>query len=196
MPPTKLMNARRFIRSPRRRHGRLDIHEHEIGASDPALATLSGRRVFSMDVCFGASWLADCCTCSRQLMGWPGRAQRPTTTVEQDGEASKLKELMMHTHQKSSDPIATIGLDIGKNTFHLVGPLASSEAGTVNPTSDHAADAPPARAMNSRRRMRPPGSTRISEYQKSHASTKAIAASQSDEARNVGCGSMNETALA
>jgi transposase len=27
----------------------------------------------------------------------------------------------MHTHQKSSDPVATIGLDIGKNTFHLVG---------------------------------------------------------------------------
>ena len=27
----------------------------------------------------------------------------------------------MHTHQESSDPIATIGLDIGKNTFHLVG---------------------------------------------------------------------------
>jgi len=27
----------------------------------------------------------------------------------------------MHTQQKSSDPVATIGLDIGKNTFHLVG---------------------------------------------------------------------------
>jgi len=27
----------------------------------------------------------------------------------------------MHTHQKASDPVATIGLDIGKNTFHLVG---------------------------------------------------------------------------
>ena len=27
----------------------------------------------------------------------------------------------MHTHHKSSDPVATIGLDIGKNTFHLVG---------------------------------------------------------------------------
>jgi hypothetical protein len=27
----------------------------------------------------------------------------------------------MHTHQKSCDPVATIGLDIGKNTFHLVG---------------------------------------------------------------------------
>ena len=27
----------------------------------------------------------------------------------------------MHTHQQSSDPVATIGLDIGKNTFHLVG---------------------------------------------------------------------------
>ena len=27
----------------------------------------------------------------------------------------------MHTHQQSSDSVATIGLDIGKNTFHLVG---------------------------------------------------------------------------
>jgi len=27
----------------------------------------------------------------------------------------------MHTHRRSSDPVATIGLDIGKNTFHLVG---------------------------------------------------------------------------
>jgi ribosomal protein S6E (S10) len=45
----------------------------------------------------------------------------PKATVEQDGEASKLKELAMHTHQKSSDTVATIGLDIGKNTFHLVG---------------------------------------------------------------------------
>jgi hypothetical protein len=27
----------------------------------------------------------------------------------------------MCTHQKSSDPVATISLDIGKDTFHLVG---------------------------------------------------------------------------
>jgi transposase len=27
----------------------------------------------------------------------------------------------MHTHQNSSNPVATIGVDIGKNTFHLVG---------------------------------------------------------------------------
>ena len=27
----------------------------------------------------------------------------------------------MYTHQRSANPIATIGLDIGKNTFHLVG---------------------------------------------------------------------------
>src|SRR5262245_8634951 len=54
-------------------------------------------------------------------MGWPGRAQSPRTTAEPDGEASKLKELTMHTHQQSSQPVATIGLDIGKNTFHLVG---------------------------------------------------------------------------
>src|SRR5262249_34981854 len=54
-------------------------------------------------------------------MGWPGRAQSPRTTAEPDGGASKLKELTMHTHQQSSQPVATIGLDIGKNTFHLVG---------------------------------------------------------------------------
>ena len=59
--------------------------------------------------------------CMSLVMGWPGRAQRHKTTVEQDGEASKLKELTMHTHQQSSDPVATVGLDIGKNTFHLVG---------------------------------------------------------------------------
>jgi hypothetical protein len=41
-----------------------------------------------------------CCACSPPLMGWPGRAQRSKTTVEQDGQASKLKELRMHTHQK------------------------------------------------------------------------------------------------
>ena len=27
----------------------------------------------------------------------------------------------MHAHRQSSDPVATIGIDIGKNTFHLVG---------------------------------------------------------------------------
>jgi hypothetical protein len=53
-------------------------------------------------------------------MGWPGRAQRPKATVKQDEEASKLKELTMHTHQRSANLIATIGLDIGKNTFHLL----------------------------------------------------------------------------
>src|SRR5262249_59325659 len=54
-------------------------------------------------------------------MGWPGRAQRPKANVEAGGEASKLQELTMHTHRRSSDPVATIGLDIGKTTFHLVG---------------------------------------------------------------------------
>jgi hypothetical protein len=27
----------------------------------------------------------------------------------------------MRTHLKSSNPVTTIGLDIGKNTFHLIG---------------------------------------------------------------------------
>ena len=57
----------------------------------------------------------------RVRMGWPGRAQRPRSNIEQRGEASKLKELTMHIHQKSSGLVAKIGLDIGKNTFHLVG---------------------------------------------------------------------------
>jgi hypothetical protein len=42
-------------------------------------------------------------------------------TAEQGGRASKLKEPAMHTHQKSSAAVAVIGIDIGKNTFHLVG---------------------------------------------------------------------------
>jgi hypothetical protein len=50
-----------------------------------------------------------------------GFAQRPKATVEQAGRHQSSRSPMMHTHQKSSDPIATIGLDIGKNTFHLVG---------------------------------------------------------------------------
>jgi hypothetical protein len=53
-------------------------------------------------------------------MGWPGRAQRPKTTVEQDGEASKLKELTRHTQVKSSNPVTTIGLDIGKSKRDLM----------------------------------------------------------------------------
>jgi len=34
-------------------------------------------------------------------------------SLEQDGEASRLNELTMQTRQQSSDPVATIGVDIG-----------------------------------------------------------------------------------
>src|SRR6516162_6284500 len=37
------------------------------------------------------------------------------------GRHQSSRSSVMHTHQKSSDPVATIGIDIGKNTFHLVG---------------------------------------------------------------------------
>jgi hypothetical protein len=33
----------------------------------------------------------------------------------------KLKEHAMRTSQKTLEPIATIGVDLGKNTFHLIG---------------------------------------------------------------------------
>src|SRR6516225_6871200 len=101
--------------------------EHLQGEDDPA-SLCSGAAQEMIAASLGKSWLRRrlislpfCYICSRPLMGWPGRAQRPRITVEQDGEASKLKEPTMHTHQKSSDPVATIGLDIGKNTFHMVG---------------------------------------------------------------------------
>jgi hypothetical protein len=52
-------------------------------------------------------------------MAWPRLAAY--FTAEQGGRASKLKEPAMHTHQKSSAAVAVIGIDIGKNTIHLVG---------------------------------------------------------------------------
>src|SRR5262245_57117123 len=45
--------------------------------------------------------------------------------------------------------------------------------------------------MNSRRFTRSPRSTRMPEYQMWHASTKAFAAAQIAEARDVGCGIMS-----
>ena len=33
---------------------------------------------------------------------------------------AKRKEHAMHTSQKTSETISTIGIDVGKNTFHLV----------------------------------------------------------------------------
>src|ERR1700752_3284356 len=55
-------------------------------------------------------------------MGWPGRAQRPNL-LDCGWEAlrKKLKEHAMRTSQKITGIVATIGIDIGKNTFHLVG---------------------------------------------------------------------------
>ena len=34
---------------------------------------------------------------------------------------AKLKEHAMRTSQKTPEAISTIGIDVGKNTFHLVG---------------------------------------------------------------------------
>src|SRR6201988_1055287 len=55
-------------------------------------------------------------------MGWPGRAQRPNL-LDCGWEAlrKKLKEHAMRTSQKITGIVTTIGIDIGKNTFHLVG---------------------------------------------------------------------------
>src|SRR5437868_459978 len=56
-------------------------------------------------------------------MGWPGRAQRPNLLDSGwEGVKQGLKEEhAMRTSQKTARIIATIGIDIGKNTFHLVG---------------------------------------------------------------------------
>jgi hypothetical protein len=50
-------------------------------------------------------------------MEWSGRA--PTAPVLQTGEGTEDKEHAMP--EKSGTTIAVIGIDIGKNSFHVVG---------------------------------------------------------------------------
>src|SRR5262249_45713175 len=54
-------------------------------------------------------------------MGWPGRVQRLLCWTAVGGRYAKLKEHAMRTSQHSLDTVSTIGIDVGKNTFHLVG---------------------------------------------------------------------------
>src|SRR5437660_2572462 len=54
-------------------------------------------------------------------MGWPGRAQRLICWTVAGRREARLKEHAMRTSRKAAGIIATIGIDIGKNTFHLVG---------------------------------------------------------------------------
>src|SRR5438034_7101610 len=55
------------------------------------------------------------------LMGWPGRAQRLICWTEAGRREARLKEHAMRTSQKTAGIITTIGIDLGKNTFHLIG---------------------------------------------------------------------------
>src|SRR5260221_2136499 len=55
-------------------------------------------------------------------MRWSGRAQRLIWwACGWRRYAKKLKEHAMRTSQKTPETITTIGIDLGKNTFHLVG---------------------------------------------------------------------------
>jgi hypothetical protein len=54
-------------------------------------------------------------------MGWPGRAQRFTCWTVVGRREARLKEHAMRTSQNSLETIGTFGIDVGKNTFHLVG---------------------------------------------------------------------------
>jgi hypothetical protein len=56
-------------------------------------------------------------------MGWPGRAQRPNLLDFGRREAKLKEEHAMRTShsQRMSGAITTIGIDLGKNTFHMVG---------------------------------------------------------------------------
>src|SRR6266540_7084234 len=55
------------------------------------------------------------------VMGWPGRAQRLICWTVAGRREATLKEHAMRTSQKPAGIITTIGIDLGKNTFHLVG---------------------------------------------------------------------------
>src|SRR6266487_3432709 len=59
--------------------------------------------------------------CMSPVMGWPGRAQRLICWTVAGRREARLKEHAMRTSRKAAGIIATIGIDIGKNTFHLVG---------------------------------------------------------------------------
>jgi hypothetical protein len=76
-----------------------------------------------------------------QLMGWPGRAQRLVCGPRLRRRYAKLKEHAMRTSQKTLEPTATIGVDLGKNTFHLVG-LDKRGATVLRQKVSHVADAP------------------------------------------------------
>ena len=52
------------------------------------------------------------------LMGWSGRAQCPKLSFGGDIE---LKEHTMSSRQQAQAEVSAIGIDIGKNTFHLIG---------------------------------------------------------------------------
>jgi transposase len=54
-------------------------------------------------------------------MGWPGRAQRLICWTIVGRREAKLKEHAMRTSQNTQETISTIGIDVGKNTFHLIG---------------------------------------------------------------------------
>jgi hypothetical protein len=55
-----------------------------------------------------------------RFTGWPGRSQRPKLPFF-GWEGFKAQGACEAHPQKSSDAAAVIGIDIGKNTFHLVG---------------------------------------------------------------------------
>src|SRR6266511_2263814 len=59
--------------------------------------------------------------CMSRLMGWPGRAQRLICWTVAGRREATLKEHAMRTSQKTAGIITTIGIDLGKNMFHLVG---------------------------------------------------------------------------
>jgi hypothetical protein len=53
-------------------------------------------------------------------MGWPGRAPSAYSAGLRLGRRyAKRKEPAMRTSQKTPETITTIGIDLGKNTFHL-----------------------------------------------------------------------------
>src|SRR6266478_4932076 len=54
-------------------------------------------------------------------MGWPGRARRFICWTVVGRREAKLKEHAMRTSQNTQETISTIGIDVGKNTFHLIG---------------------------------------------------------------------------
>src|SRR5262245_31376232 len=108
MPPSNAMNLRRLMPAPH--------------VSGDGIVSAQTSRLIGAETRF-ATACEKPCRCL--LMGWSGRAPAPPAVKAGQGRQRQLargakgKEHAMS--QTAQTAVAVIGIDIGKNSFHIVG---------------------------------------------------------------------------